>query len=239
MAFTHNLTLGWAENNSGIISQSVAIAGQAEQNFSEQVGAAAANAIALAFTKSKLQSIFIISDQAVTFTTNGTQQVNTATIVGTITGSGNATITVTAAGMTGSPHAVSVAVTNGDTASVVAGKCRTALAADADVSSFFAVGGTGATIVLTALLPAANDGTMNIASANGTCTGLTTEASSTATTAGVAPQDTFALAAGSPFIWYTGCGWSNPFASNVSGAVFTNYGATAANLNVRALLTSP
>jgi len=115
----------------------------------------------------------------------GTEQVETAVIVGTITGSGNATVTVTAAGMNGSPKAVSVAVLVDDTAADVAGKIRVALAADADVGDFFTVSGAGANVVLTAKNTAANDATMNIAYTNGTCTGLTPDATSDDTTAGV------------------------------------------------------
>lgn len=118
----------------------------------------------------------------------GVAQVETATIVGTITLGGNATITVTAAGMTGSPKAISVAVLLNDTASVVAGKARTVLAADVDVTALFAVSGAGADIILTALQPLANDATLNIASANGTCTGLTAAPTSANTTAGVFPD---------------------------------------------------
>lgn len=113
-------------------------------------------------------------------------QVETATIVGTITDSGNASVVVTAAGMSNSPKTVKVGIALGDTATLVGGKARTALAADSDVSAFFTVGGTGANVALTAKTAAANDGTMNIASANGTCAGLTTEATSANTTAGVA-----------------------------------------------------
>lgn len=128
----------------------------------------------------------------------GTAQVETATAAGTITGTGNATITVTAAGMTGSPKAISVAVTSGDTDAVWAGKVRTALAADADVSALFTVGGTTTAITLTRKptatytvpdgtlnLYAANDATLNIAIANDTCTGITEAATSANTTAGV------------------------------------------------------
>ena len=121
----------------------------------------------------------------------GTAQVETATAAGTITLTGTATITVTAAGMTGSPKAVSVAVVNGDTATVWAGKARTALAADADVSALFTVGGSTTAITLTSktnsrgALPA-NDATLNIATANNTCTGITAAATSADTTAGVA-----------------------------------------------------
>lgn len=116
----------------------------------------------------------------------GTKQVETATAAGTITGSGNADVVVTAAGMTGSPKTINVAVVNGDTAATWAGKVRVALAADADVIDFFTVSGSTTAIVLTAKDAAANDATLNISLDNGTCTGITTAASSANTTAGVA-----------------------------------------------------
>lgn len=113
-----------------------------------------------------------------------TKQVETATVLGTITGTGNATVTVTAFGMGNSPKAISVAVTSGDTASIVGGLIRTALAFDSDVAAMFLVSGSGANIVLTKHVAAANDSTLNIAIANGTCTGLTAAPTSTNTTAG-------------------------------------------------------
>jgi len=135
----------------------------------------------------------------------GVPQVNTATAVGTITLAGSATITVTAAGMTGSPKAISVAVASGDTAEVWAGKVRTALAADADVSALFTVGGTGADFSLTRKpletypvgtesIPVypATDATLNIAYTNGTCTGITPDATSASTTAGTATSGVYA-----------------------------------------------
>jgi len=112
------------------------------------------------------------------------KQVETATVAGTITLTGNATVTVTAFGMGNSPKAVSVAVTNGDTASIVGGLVRSALAFDSDVAALFLVSGSGANVVLTKHLAAANDTTLNIAIANGTCTGLTAAPTSTNTTAG-------------------------------------------------------
>lgn len=105
---------------------------------------------------------------------SGVQQVETATVIGTITSSGNATVIVTAASMIGTPRTVQVAVINGDSASTVAGKIRTALAADATVAAFFTVSGSSADVILTDKYGRANDGTMNINIANGTCTGLTT-----------------------------------------------------------------
>jgi hypothetical protein len=113
-------------------------------------------------------------------------QVETATALGSVTGSGNASVIVTAAGMNNSPKTISVAVLNLDSASDVGGKIRTALAADTDVNNFFTVGGSGANVSLTSRVAIANDATMNIAIDNGTCTGLTAAPTSANTTAGVA-----------------------------------------------------
>lgn len=138
--------------------------------------------------------------------TAGQAQVETATAAGTITASGNATVIVTAAGMTGSPKTISVAVLNGDTASVWAGKVRTALAADTAVSALFEVGGTTTAIRLTrkptatyavgsASVPlyAANDSTLNISLDNGTCTGITTAGTSANTTSGTLSSGVYLL----------------------------------------------
>ena len=106
---------------------------------------------------------------------------------------------MTAADVTGSPVTLSVAVALSDTASDVATKIRTAIAADAAISAFYSVGGTGADVVLThkgskqytingTSVPVypANDATLNVSIDNDTCAGLTTAATSTDTTAGVA-----------------------------------------------------
>lgn len=137
--------------------------------------------------------------------TAGVAQVETATAAGTITASGNASVVVTSAGMTGSPKTVSVAVVNGDTAATWAGKVRTALAADADVSGRFTVGGTTTAISLTrkplatytikgASVPVypASDATLNISLDNGTCTGITTAAISANTTGGMPTSGVYA-----------------------------------------------
>jgi len=114
------------------------------------------------------------------------QQVETATVLGTVTGNGNATVVITAAGMPNNPKTISVAVLNLDTASQVATKIRTALNADTDVKNFFTIGGSGADVTLTTKTARANDTTMNMSTANGTCTGLTAAPTSANTTAGVA-----------------------------------------------------
>jgi polyhydroxyalkanoate synthase len=69
--------------------------------------------------------------------------------------------------MSNSPKTVTFAVATSDTASQVAGKARTALAADSDVASFFTVGGSTDTITLTALTNAANDATMALGPLSG------------------------------------------------------------------------
>lgn len=136
--------------------------------------------------------------------TAGTAQVETATVVGTITTAGNAEVIVTSSIVTGSPVTLSVAVALSDTASQVATKIRTAIAANTAISTYFTVGGTGADVVLThkgskqytinnvstPVYPA-NDATLNISIDNDTCAGLTTAATSTDTTAGVASDGVY------------------------------------------------
>jgi hypothetical protein len=115
-------------------------------------------------------------------------QVETATAAGTITLAGNATVTVTSGALTGSPLAISVPVALSDTAATWAGKVRTALAANAAIAAKFTVGGSTTAISLTRIKPdeygVANDATLNIALANGTCTGITAAPTSTNTTTG-------------------------------------------------------
>ena len=134
----------------------------------------------------------------------GTIQVVTATAAGTITGSGNAEVVVTAANVPGSPLTFSVAVESGDLPAAWAAKVRTALAADATLSQYFDAGGslTGITLsskptlshtVQGASIGAypANDATLNISLDNGTCTGITTAATSADTIAGSASSGVY------------------------------------------------
>jgi hypothetical protein len=137
--------------------------------------------------------------------TAGAAQVETAGAIGGITAAGNASVVVTAAGMTGSPKTIAVAVALSDTAATWAGKVRAALTADSAVAALFTVSGSGTAVVLTRkpintytvngvavnVYPA-NDATMNISLDNGTCTGITTAATSTNTTAGVLTAGVYA-----------------------------------------------
>jgi len=172
-------------------------------------------------------------------------QIETATAAGNVTGTGNATVVVTANQMPGSPRTVSVAVTSGDTAATWAGKVRTALAADATVNAFFAVSGSSTTIVLTALTAAANDPSMNISLANGTSTGITAAPTSANTQAGVAVRG--GLAYLNTVLQMSSYGPGTPVLSDASNFITrctelrTNYEANSnANLNtLLALAVNP
>lgn len=111
-------------------------------------------------------------------------QVETATVVGTISTAGNATVIVTAKDLVGSPVTFNVAVALSDTASQVATKIRTALQANADLVKLYTVNGSTADVRLTRIVPTDNDSSLNISVANGTCAGLTNALTSANTTAG-------------------------------------------------------
>ena len=124
---------------------------------------------------------------------DATRQVETATVAidgptNLITTAGNAAVIVTAAGMTGSPLTLSVAVNKGDTASIVAAKIRNAFNANSAITDMFMVGGVDQYVILTQVHPTGNDATLNINIADDTCAGITTAATSADTTAGVACQ---------------------------------------------------
>lgn len=133
----------------------------------------------------------------------GVAQVETATAAGTVTGSGNATVVITSAAVTGSPLTVSVPVLVGDTASQWADKVRIALGTYSAITDKFTISGSTTAIVLTRksttiatgfpVAYAANDSTLNISLANGTCTGITNATSSANTTAGVATSGAYVL----------------------------------------------
>lgn len=127
---------------------------------------------------------------AVTGTVAGTNQVETATIVAAsgATTAGDLNVTITSSLVTGSPLLVPVALLLTDnTASLVATKVRSALNATDAITDHYTVGGSGATYSLTtsATDKAANDSTLNLAHANGTCAGITAATTSANTTAGV------------------------------------------------------
>lgn len=137
----------------------------------------------------------------------GTRQVETVEVVGTITQAGNATVIVTAAGMTNSPKTKNVAVAEDDDADTIATKIWVACVLDVDIAyhpttglGFFNVDQSpdpnANILTFTASTVAADDATMNISVENGTCLGITDDTTSTDTTAGVVGS--LAITASSP-----------------------------------------
>lgn len=121
-----------------------------------------------------------------TIGTTPVSQVETATVVAGAgaTSNGNLAVTVTAARVTGSPLAFSVALTTAThtTATLIAGAIRTAFNANSALTAVYTVGGSGANITLTETSAENNDPTLNIAITAGL--GVSAIVSSTNTTAG-------------------------------------------------------
>lgn len=120
-------------------------------------------------------------------------QVETATVTAAAgcTGDGDLIVTITGAGLTGSPLNVTVALTTAlNTAALVAGAIRTALAANTAIAGRYTVGGSSATVTLSRAQTAGPDATLNIDinadDAGTTATGITNAATSTNTTTGIA-----------------------------------------------------
>ena len=160
--------------------------------------------------KGEIKSLFVVSaptgDVEIWDTDGQVAQVETATVTGLIeaAGAGDVAVIITAVGMTDTGDTRLVAVANDDTAVIVAGKIRVAMAADSDVNTFFAVTGAGAEVILTALTIAGNDATMNIDINNSTSVGLDDIPTSANTTQGGGETDANLLyAATSPAAGYT------------------------------------
>ena len=118
-------------------------------------------------------------------------QVETATAAGAISGTGNLTVTVIGAALTGSPIALSVAVISGDTTAQWAEKVKVALNANGVISALYTATRSGADIILTANAGTIPDLTLNIALANGTSANASLPiATSASTTAGWATTTT-------------------------------------------------
>ena len=112
------------------------------------------------------------------------QQQESTTIIGTITGAGNATVTVTKSLMTGSPLSVSVALLQNDTPTQTAAKMATALNSNSNFAAVCHAYSVGAVLYVLVLAAAVQDATLNIAYTNDTCTGLTPDLTSDEATLG-------------------------------------------------------
>lgn len=128
-------------------------------------------------------------------TPTGANQKIRATFAGNVSASGNALITITAAGMTGSPLALNVPVTNGMAPAAVKAAVATYLrtnAAAAAVRAIFDIEepvSAATSLDLVKKNREANDATANLAIATGSATGITAAPASVQITAGVAGEE--------------------------------------------------
>jgi hypothetical protein len=116
---------------------------------------------------------------------SGTFQVNTATLAVTSVGAGTVQVTITAAGLPGSPKAYPITITNNETATAVASQIVSALLADSTLCAQWTPSLSGANIVLTQVNCSGNDATLNIAITPVTATGITPVVTSSPTVTGV------------------------------------------------------
>ena len=146
----------------------------------------AANDATLNISIANDTSTGFVDDLTSTDTTAGiaTAQIETATVNATITEDGFIDTVFTSGIAVGSPISTSVAVANGDSASDVAGKIRTALGLISAITDDYTVGGTGADVVVTAIVPAADDATLNLATSWTASVGTVDDTTSTNTQAG-------------------------------------------------------
>jgi hypothetical protein len=101
-------------------------------------------------------------------------------------------------GIAGSPVVLAVAVADGDTPAVYAPKIAAAINANGAIAALYAATSSGSQVILTAIAPAANDATLNVAIATGTAEGITAAPDSAATTAGVGAAVPGAITAATP-----------------------------------------
>lgn len=131
-------------------------------------------------------NVVLTLDGVAPLAASATAQVETLTVAGTVSATGNAKVTVTSALLPGGSKEYLVAVTDQDTASTVGGLVRAALGDDPLLTAYYTVGGTTTAVTLTAKTAGPNDPTLNIAITNDTSAGITPVANSTNTTPGVA-----------------------------------------------------
>lgn len=115
--------------------------------------------------------------------TYSTKQVETVTVVGTVSSDGDLTVTVDSGLWVGS-EILTVPVLNGQSASTVAGLIVTAMIANGNINGNYVPAANGADVTLTARIAAADDAALAIAITG--ALGISGSFSST-TTAGVAP----------------------------------------------------
>ena len=113
-------------------------------------------------------------------------QIETLTVLGIVTATGNAIIALSALEISNGYVEILVPVELDDTAEIVATKIEAALFNNAEIQGAYNIAVNGADVIMTQKFSNGNDDTINLSVDNDTCTGLTTVSYSSHTTAGEA-----------------------------------------------------
>lgn len=206
MSITHSQKHAVTTNGTAPISGSQTEVGTTEIELDATYPAGTANAaLAATFTTASVQSLILMADQAMTLTTNGTNEVQTLSTTGTVTAG---TFTLTWSGQT------TTAIAWNATASTV----QAALIALSNIGPADMVC-TGGPLPATPVVCTFSGtlGNTNVAQMTSTDTLTGGSTSIATTTAGVAPGNTIALVAGSPLTWSRSAGYyANPFTVDVT-----------------------
>jgi hypothetical protein len=175
-----------------------------------------------------------VNGNTITISMTPVAQVETATVAGgPISADGQAMVTFTSA-ITGEIILFVDAVI-ADTAATIAGRFRTALNQQGVITDAYTIGGTGTTITATKRPTVTyNDNTLNIATDNGSCAGLTAAPTSVDTTQGLGNVTTTVVGGVYSYVF-------NPALPNgtVIGVTATDAGGTSPSVTLTASATPP
>lgn len=206
MSITHFQKHSINTNGTSPIAGNQTEVGTTEIEIDSTYPAGTANTVlAAAFAVANVQSLILMADQAMTLSTNGTNEVQQVATTGTVTAG---TFTLTYSGQT-----TTAIAWNASAATVQA-----ALIALSNIgpSDMVCTGGplpaTPVVCTFTGTL-----GNTNVAAMTSTDTLTGGSTSLSTTTAGVAPGNTIALVAGSPLVWSRSAAYfANPFTVDVT-----------------------
>lgn len=176
---------------------------------------------------SKVQSVFLLCDQAVTLKAGGVNAVQSLAMTGGATGG---TFTLSFGGQTTAPVAWN--------ASAPTVQAALSLLSTIGVGGVVCTGGPfpGTAVALTfAGLNAVQTVALVTGNPSGLTGGSTPAVTASTTTAGVNPDTTLNVLAGVPLVWDANGYYAQPFAADVATFYATNTSGASANLSLRTL----
>ncbi len=224
------LTFGFGYSSVPSIRSSLTVVGDTAAGLSPATAIPSGSTnlpVAFSIVLAKLQSLFLLCDQAVTLKAGGVNAVQQIAITGTPTGGtftlsfgGQATAAIAYSATAAQVQSALVALTSIGAGGVT---CTGGPLPGSPVSITFAG--------LNAVQPVA----LITANTSGLTGGTSPAATLTTTTTGVNPDTTLSLLANDPLIWRPNGYFPNPFAANVATLYVTNASGVAANLNLQTL----